>query len=543
MNTTAITTTAHEVSDAAAYTPGMTNITAATLAAESLRQSTAAANYDATHERVNEVARRIAEQTLAETGGRTTYSWEGNGILLSYSGDTVDNQGDFEYGPTVRKYLVDGVYKTTAPVPSQSGTGLLNLSLDHVRDCTDPVVEAKRQIVWLLLDPSLDLVEYTIRTTTMWQGLMQSSNKLRTALAIRLAEVVEQKVLENPGGGLDLKDLVEGTNVVGYMVKTLDGSIFNLMKRIIQNESKHRTVLDTPVEDDDAYRRPVAELATEQLPPSAEAAAINGEADARAIAIMEALHSDDEAVAVAKAANLEAEEAGEKKLHSIRARRAQEKAAIVSRAFLSQTNLPTPHIPASDVRARFLQEILAENAAYDAAVATAKDEAAKLSAETGDKVAPTPVIREESIVYRSLRAWYNRLQNDVDARDASVPTEWLYLWTPFTADLAEQLLTAIAGHEERLSKVIEGLLAIPEPMSPVTKRRIREAMKRTVNHEEVNLLISAAIDKYDAYIQGGDFYEWELSAFTVLEHEHAPDMRTVAELGAAFDAAVAVLIH
>lgn len=542
MNTTTISRPTRQLFDDAAYTAGMTNTAAATLAAESLRQSTTTANYDATHERVNEVARLIAEQALAQTGGRTTYSWEGNGIRLTYTGDTVDDQGDFDYGPTVREYLVDGAYKTTAPMPSQSGTGLLNLALDHVKDCHDPIVEAKRQIVWLLLDPALDLVEYTIRTSTAWHGLMQTPHKLRTALAIRLAEVVEQKVLENPGGGLNLQDLLEGTNVVGYMVKTLDGSIFNLMKRIITNEAKHRTVLDTPVDDDDAYRRPIVELATEQLPASAESAAIDGDADARAIAIMEALHAEDEMISAAKAENKAAEESGAKKVHTVRSRRGQEKSAMVARAFLSQTGLPTPHIPEYETRAMLLADLAEEEAVHSAAVAAAKQEADKLSEESGEKVSPTPVIRAESIAYRSFLAWHNLLNGDSDPRDADVSDEWLSVWEAYTPDLTEQMLAFITGHEERLTKVVEGVLALPEPMSPATKRRIRDTMKRTVNHSEVNLLISAAIDKYDAYIQGGDFYEWEQAAFTVLEHESGPKMRTVGELGAAFDAAVAVLI-
>lgn len=541
MNTTFIDPATTELFDAAAYTAGM-NPTVATLAADSLRQSTVTANYDATHERVNETARRIAEQALAETGGRTTYSWEGNGIRLTYTGDTVDDQGDPDFGPTIREYLVDGVYKTTAPVPSQSGTGLLNLALDHVKDCTDPVVEAKRQIAWLLLDPALDLVEYVIRTTTMWHGLMQTPHKLRTALAIRLAEVIEQKVLENPGGGLNLHDLVEDTNVVGYMVKTLDGSIFNLMKRIITNESKHRTVLDTPVDDDDAYRRPVAELATEQLPASAESAAIDGEADARAIAILEAMYAEEDKVAEAKAANKAAEEAGKKKVHNVRARRAQEKATIISRAFLSQTGLPSPIVPDTTTRAALLADLVAEDEKFEQQVAAAKAEADMHTAQEGEKIAPAPVVREESIAYRSFLTWHNILSGKDDPRDADVPDEWVSIWESYDLDMAEQMLTFVVGREERLTKVVEGVLAIPEPMSPATKRRIRDTMKRLVTNDEANMLISAAIDKYDAFIQGGDVEEWKLAATTVLEHAHGPSFETPAELGAAFDAAAAQLV-
>lgn len=538
MNTaTATALPANEVSDAAAYTAGMNTSTVAALAADSLRQSTSTPNYDATHERVNEVARAIAEKALAQTGGRSTYSWEGNGIRLTYTGDTVDTQGDFAYGPTIREYLVGDEYKTTSPTPSQSGTGLLNLALDHVRDSTDPIIEAKRHITWLLLDPALDLVEYTIRTSTAWHGLMQTPHKLRTALAIRLAEVVEQKVLENPGGGLDLKDLLDGTNVVGYMVKTLDGSIFNLMKRIITNESKHRTTLDTPVDDDDAYRRPVAELATEQLPSSAEADAIEGEATRRAMAIVEVMHAQEEAVAQAKIENLAAEEAGEKKAHTVRARRAQEKSAMVAHAFLAQTELPVPVIPNFKTRNALLWDLAFEDAQHDALVTEAKKQA-----ELRD-TKPEAVLRDPGMAYYSFMAWHNLLHGESDARDAEVPDAWMTIWESYSPEDTQQMLAFITGHEDRVAKVIEGVLSVPEAMSPATKKRVRDVMKKLADHDELNDVMSDAVDAYDVYLQGGSFLDWKKSALKVLENAHAPKLGTVAELGAAFDEAVAALIH
>ena len=530
MNTTASSTTPNEFFDLAAHMPGMNNLSAAAIAADALRQSTVTPNYDATHERVNEAARLIAEQALELSGGRTTYAWEGNGIRLTYTGDTVDDQGDFAYGPTIREYLVGDQYKTTAPVPSQSGTGLLNLALDHVKDCKDPIVEAKRQITWLLLDPSLDLVEFTIRTSTAWLGLMQMPHKLRTALAIRLAEVVEQKVLENPGGGLDLRDLLEGTNVVGYMVKTLDGSIFNLMKRIITNESKHRNTLDTPAEEDDAFRRPSSDLDTEQYPASAELDALEGAEAERAMAIVEAMHREDEKVAEAKAENAAAEAAGEKKVHTIRSRRAQEKAAMVSRAFFAQTGLPTLVVPKFKTRMSLLWDLEFEDAVYSAAVEQAKVEAEAKSAELGEKVAPAAVDREKSIAFRSFVAWHNLLNGESDPRDGEVSDAWMSVWESFSPEDTQQMLGLVTGHEERVAKIVEGVLAVPEPMSSATKRRIRDTMKRLVNHDEVNSLIAAAIEKYDSYIQGGDFYAWEMAALAVLEHKDGPKLRPTASL-------------
>lgn len=529
MNTnTAALTTAHQVSDRAAHMAGMNTLTVASLAADALRQSTVTANYDATHERVNEVARQIAERALELSGGRSTYSWEGNGIRLAYAGDTVDDQGDFAYGPTTREYLVGDVYKTTSPFLSQSGTGLLNLALDHVKNCTDPVVEAKRQIAWLLLDPSLDLVEYTIRTTTQWHAMAREPHKTRVALNLRLAEIIEQKVLENPDGGLDLRDLAEGVNVVGWMVKTLDGSIFNLMKRININEGKHRTTLDTPVEDDDAYRRPIAELATEQLPQSAELDAITGADDARAISAMEAIHDEQAAVAKARSAK-----------EAVRSRRAQEKAAIVARTFLTQTGLPTPILPGLDVREAMLAELAAEDAAHTAAVEAAAVAAAEEEAATGvDSVPVQTPARELSIAYRSFTAWHNLVHGEFADGDDLVADEWLSIWESFSDDDTETMLSNLAGHPERLTKIVQGVLAVPEKMNAAAKLRVRNAFKRIADDEDLNTLVAAAVNKYDEFRRGGDFFDWELAALTVMEHPATPKMSTVADLGTLFDDAI-----
>lgn len=489
MNTT---TAALAEFSAAAHMPGMNTASFAELTADLYRAQTVEPNYDATHERINEVARAIAAQALAVTGGRATYSWTGNGIRLVYTGDTVDDQGDFAYGPTIREYLVGDEYKTTSPIPSQSGTGLLNLSLDHVKDCSDPVVEAKRQIAWLLLDPSLDLVEYTIRTTTAWQGLLQTPHKIRTALAIRLAEVVEQKVLENPGGGLDLKDIVEGTNVVGYMVKTLDGSIFNLMKRIITNESKHRTTLDTPTDDDDAYRRPVAELATEQLPQSAELDAITNGDDLRAIETMEAMQDEQTAIAAARANKT-----------TVRSRRASEKSAIVARTFLSQTGLPSIELPSVEMRLQLLEEL--------------------------DK--------DETLAFGSFIAWHNLMYGESTEADYEVTDAWISLWKSYTADDTEAMIGLVGNHPDRVAKIVEGLLAVPDKMNAAAKLRILNTVRRLADDTELNNLVAAAADKYDAHRRGGNAADWQMAARAVIKHKACP-VESIADLTAVFDDAL-----
>jgi len=516
--------TANEVFERAAHMPGMNTLNAAALAADALRQSTVTANYDATHERVNAVARKIAEEALAVTGGRSTYSWEGNGIRLTYTGDTVDDHGDFAYGPTIREYLVDGEYKTTAPTPSQSGTGLLNLALDHVRDCHDPIVEAKRQIAWLLLDPSLDLVEYVIRTTTQWHAMAREPHKTRVALNIRLHEIIEQKVMQNPGSGLDLHDLVNGVNVVGWMVKTLDGCVRPIMNRIRLNEGNQATTLDTPVDDDDAYRRPIAELATEQLPQSAEMAAISGAVDARATATLEAMYAEQDAVKTAREGNAK-----------VRSRRAQEKAAIVARTFFAQTGLPTPIVPSVAVREQLLAELDEEQAAYAELVKKAEKAAAAEAEAQGVKVPVVMPDRATSIAYRSFLAWHNLVHGEFGE---DVPDEWLSLWESYSDDDTETMIGHVGSHPERLEKVVRGVLAVPEKMNAATKLRIRNAFKRIVDNEELNELVAAAVTKYDEYRRGGDFAAWDLAARTVMEHQAAPKMKSVEELGAMFDDAI-----
>ncbi|SDH39689.1 hypothetical protein SAMN04488590_3232 [Microbacterium sp. 77mftsu3.1] len=510
MNTTTAIAPSSSVSADAAYMPGMNTSAIAAIARDALRSSTSTPNYDRQHERVNAVAVEIARTALELSGGRSTYSYEGNGIRLSYTGDTTNTEGEFAYGPTIREYLVDGEYKTTAPLPSQSGTGLLNLALDHVKDCKDPIVEAKRYITWLLLDPSLELVDYTMRVSTAWHGLMQEPHKMRMALSVRLAEVIEQKILENPGGGLDLKDLLEGTNVVGYMVKTLDGSIFNLMKRIKINEDKHRTTFDTPNDEgDEGYRRPEVKLTPDQLPQSAENAAIENEADTRAFAIMELIGAEEDAVAAAKAENKAAEERGEQKTAGVRSRRSAEKSAIVARTFLAQTQLPAPVIPDVDTRKQLIKQL---------------DE-------------------DDTLAVASFMEWGNILGAELGEPNDAISDAWLNIWATYTLDNIETMIEALNGRWDRLTKVVEGALALPEPMSAATKKRIRDIMVRTCDGDDLAALLTAAIKAYDEHLQTGETEAWTLAAETFLDAPGAPALAEPAQLALAFDAAAAALVY
>ncbi len=548
MDTNTATHPTRQVSDAAAHMSGMNNTSMSAIAADALRKATVSPNYDATHQAVNEAARRIAQIGLELSGGRSTYSWEGNGIRLTYTGDTTDVNGDFAYGPTVREYLVDGEYKTTAPVRSQSGTGLLNLALDHVTGCTDPVVEAKRLIAWLLLDPSLELVEYVIRTTTQWQGMNRETQGKKMALNIRLHEIIEQKCLENPGAGLDLRDIAEnGTNVVGYMVKTLDGCVRPIMNRIKENEDKAVTTLDAAADDDSAYRTQVADVPTESQPRSAESTVIDGADDRRAMMLYEKAKAEEEAVAAAKAANRAAVEAGQSKPHVVRSRKNSEKAAMVSRTFLEQLGLPALNMPDNATREAMLAELAAEEAVYQAKVAEAEKEAAELSAklseETGKKYkVKADLPAREGVAFHSFMAWH-KLVNREDY-PVEVPDEWLGLWENFSADDTELMLSRVATRSERVARIVEGLLPAPEPMNSATKKRVRDMMRRLADDDELNALVNAAITAYDGMMQGADPAKWEAAAQMVCSHKAAPANITDAKaLAAAFDEFAAALVY
>jgi hypothetical protein len=190
---------------------------------------------------INARAQAIAEDVLAETGNRATYVWETADIRLTYEGDAPDGG----YGASRRLFRhPDGKWSRTAPRSRESVSpqGFRNLELEDFDGCADPVVDAKRQILFLLLDPALDLVRFAIRTWREKNAWAMDENTFE-ALRMRLEEVLEQLVLSNPGparsddllrptAGLDLRQIASGTHVVGWAVKTLHGTIFNIVKRM-----------------------------------------------------------------------------------------------------------------------------------------------------------------------------------------------------------------------------------------------------------------------------------------------------------------------
>lgn len=141
-----------------------------------------ASSIDSPHtEAITASIRELAQKALTATGGRTTY----------------------EYIPSTGR-------EAGAMHGTGTGPGSILVSLEIVRAQenvnTDPVFLAKEAIVWLLLDPTLDLAGEVSRRNKAIAPAQQD------VIRARLLEVLEQKILQNPrSGGLDLEMLVHPT--------------------------------------------------------------------------------------------------------------------------------------------------------------------------------------------------------------------------------------------------------------------------------------------------------------------------------------------
>lgn len=471
-------------------------------------------SYDQTYDAINAAARDIAARALVESGGRTTYSWEGNGIRLTYKGDVVNPDGTTGFGETERVYLVDGQWRDSAPMPSQSGTGLLNLQLDHVAGATDPVIVAKRELAFLLMDPALDLVGFVMRTTTSWHALMKEPYKLRSALSIRLSEITEQLALSNPGAGLNLRDIANGTNIVGYMVKALDGAIFNTMRRIVAAESKHMTTMDRDAHsEDDGVRILAPELAPEAMPQSAESEVISGNADINAARVLESFAVEQDMVRDARAAGVK-----------VRARRKAEKAAAMSRVFLSQTGLPSLALPNAETREAMIQTLDDEQAARTAAAEKAAEE--RTDAEKA-------LLAQPELAYASFLAWHHLINGESAPGEELIAEEWLDIWEKYGVDDTETMLMLLSGgREHRITQVVAGLLRPTEKLNASAKQRMTAVATAAVPADAADVdravfekMLPALIESYDQFRQDAtraNTDAWELAADAVIMHPFAP---------------------
>lgn len=360
-----------------------------TLDPRTQRRSVAA---DAANARI----RDIAIAALAETGGRATYSWEGNGIRVSYLGDNADGS----YGESTREYLRGERWAPTSPLPSSSGTGLLNLNLEHVRGCEDPIVKAKVAIIWELLDPALDMADYVITNhRSGWSNITAEPRQILDALAQRLNEVLEQKVLENPGAGLDLHLIAAGRPATGWVEKNLDAAVFNLMRRLTGTKV---TTTSWAAADSDEFEDGLHRVTEAAMPiASAEDTYIETSADAAAL---------DAAV--------EFERASKGMRHAARTR-------LAALTILEKFHLPFLHLPATPERK---------------AMAAALDE-------------------DPGIAVRSLEAYYCLITGAPIASHLLLGDDWLEIWREYDVDAAGQMLALHVRQQELVYTVVAGSLA------------------------------------------------------------------------------------
>lgn len=95
------------------------------------------------------------------------------------------------------------------------------IGIEHY-DLSDPVAAAKRDILWTLLSPQLDIVEPVVASVTLRDNL---SGFMRDIVRDRLREILEQKVMADPPQGLDLDRVVnEGTSPVAWAKSVLEKS-------------------------------------------------------------------------------------------------------------------------------------------------------------------------------------------------------------------------------------------------------------------------------------------------------------------------------
>lgn len=94
------------------------------------------------------------------------------------------------------------------------------IGIEHY-DLSDPVAEAKRNILWLLLDPALDILDPLVAAVVRRDNL---SGVMRDILRDRLVEILEQKVMADPPSGLDLALIEEGASPVAWAKTMLERS-------------------------------------------------------------------------------------------------------------------------------------------------------------------------------------------------------------------------------------------------------------------------------------------------------------------------------
>ncbi len=388
-----------------------------------------------TNAEISAQIRKIASEALAASGGRGTI--------------------DYQTGTT----------------KSESGTGVIGLSATALRDraATDPIVAAKLEIMWLLLDPRLNLVGRVAKSNNAVSETMQER------IRVRLEEVLEQKVLQNPPTGLDLKRLIgeaprmwgadevarnadhsvqmlPQADPIGWATRLLYGSLSATTKRVMNNEKAQLHSLS----DSDTTTAPgqaVADITVWHhvvgLPESAEEQFIRDE-ESRAQAESEDAYAGD------------APDALEHWREQVRNRRGVDKLQVDAEAIHAMLRVPRLMKPATAATARALHRQLVD---------------------------------DPEIAARALKA-YHDLADGVPTWDQrGVSDEMLQLWSTFTVTEAAKLL----GMDGRVPALLASAAVVlpPKPAAPVLKA-VRAAIQLLSNQTGWIRLSSKAINAYFA---------------------------------------------
>lgn len=95
------------------------------------------------------------------------------------------------------------------------------IGIEHY-DLSDPIAAAKRDILWSLLEPELNIVQPVVESVARRDNL---SGFMKEIVADRLREILEQKVMADPPQGLDLERIVnEGVSAVAWAKAVVEKS-------------------------------------------------------------------------------------------------------------------------------------------------------------------------------------------------------------------------------------------------------------------------------------------------------------------------------
>lgn len=421
---------------------------------------------------INDEVRVIAERTLATTGGRCTYSWSSDSIRLEYQGDTTDSSGADAYGKTIRLYGVrerggDTRWTKTSPLKSESGTGLINLGWQHFDGCTDPLVLAKVEIWHQLSAPELGLVDFVVSNHSSSRTM---PGNIRERLTLRLEEILEQLVLSNPAmqdtsdteraaGGLDLKEVAEGTNVVGWAVKALEASISNTLRRIGKNEPVLANWDDAP---DSENTSGLTQFALDESHLGASA---------------EKQFEDDRLTEVSD----------EYVEHAAR-KRGQERVIYDANMLHRATELPFLKVPSVPTRKALLAEM---------------DE-------------------NPSLPERSLKAYCDLVAGNPTPEQLNISDDWLNLWAKYDADGAFRLLGIATAHSKAPALIVQAAIGFLDPLTSTMQSQMVRALGKRNRTPRWRSLSRVAVTAFDRMRTSGDTNGWRIAAQDLVDSVGSP---------------------